>query len=146
MSAGLSRVLIGLADRITQWLYRLTGGRLGESQLSYKILLLHSVGRKTGKERTHALLYIRDGENYVVCASNYGAPKHPAWYLNLQDNPRASIQAGRVGREVMAETAGPADRSRLWQALVKVRPQYADYQARTPREIPLVVLKPVDKR
>jgi len=107
------------ADRFTQVLYRVSGGWLGERQLSYSMLLLHTVGRKTGKKRTHTLLYIRDGENLVVCASNNGSTKLPAWYLNLRATPRVRIQHGRISREVIAETVGPEERERLWQRLLK---------------------------
>ncbi len=131
------------ADRFTQVLYRVSGGWLGERQLSYSMLLLHTIGRKTGQRRTHTLLYIRDGENLVVCASNNGSPQLPAWYLNLQAQPRVSIQHGRTQREVIAETVGPEERERLWQKLLKVRPQYADYQKYTSREFPVVILKPL---
>ena len=93
------------ADRFTQVLYKVSGGWLGERQLSYSMLLLHTIGRKTGQTRTHALLYFRDGENLVVCASNNGSPRLPAWYLNLQAQPRVRIQhrlrtAIRQGQEV----------------------------------------------
>ena len=131
------------ADKITQFLYWATSGRLGERQLRYSMLLLHTVGRKTGKRRTHTLLYIRDGENLVVCASNNGTPQPPAWYLNLEANPRVRIQHGRVQREVIAETVTPEEKERLWQMLLKVRPQYADYQKITSRVFPLVLLKPL---
>ena len=131
------------ADRFTQVLYRVSGGWLGEKQLSYSMLLLHTIGRKTGQRRTHTLLYFRDGDNLVVCASNNGSPQLPAWYLNLQAQPRVSIQHGRVQREVMAETIGPEERERLWQKLLQVRPQFADYQKYTTREFPIVILKPL---
>jgi len=131
------------ADKITQFLYWATDGRLGERQLSYSMLLLHTIGRKTGQKRTHTLLYIRDGENLVVCASNNGSPQPPAWYLNLEANPRVRIQHGRIQREVIAEMASPEERERLWQMLLKVRPQYADYQKITSRVFPIVLLKPL---
>ena len=131
------------ADKFTQFLYWATDGRLGERQLSYSMLLLHAIGRKTGKRRTHALLYFRDGDNLVVCASNNGSPRLPAWYLNLQATPRVRIQHGRVQREVIAETADPQERERLWQMLLKVRPQFADYQKATSRVFPIVLLKPL---
>jgi deazaflavin-dependent oxidoreductase (nitroreductase family) len=131
------------ADKITQFLYWTTGGRLGERQLSYSMLLLHTIGRKTGKRRTHTLLYYRDGDNLVVCGSNNGSPRPPAWYLNLQANPRVRIQHGRIKQEVIAETANPEERERLWQMLLKVRPQFADYQKSTSRVFPIVLLKPL---
>jgi deazaflavin-dependent oxidoreductase (nitroreductase family) len=131
------------ADKFTQFLYWATDGRLGERQLSYSMLLLHTIGRKSGKRRTHALLYFRDGDNLVVCASNNGSPQPPAWYLNLQANPHVRIQHGRIQRGVIAETAGPEERERLWQMLLKVRPQFADYQKATSRVFPIVLLKPL---
>src|SRR5690242_13563606 len=131
------------ADKLTQLAYRATNGRLGERQLRYSMLLLHTIGRKSGKRRTHTLLYFRDGEDLVICASNNGAPRPPAWYLNLLANPRVHIQHGRVKREVMAETAGPEERERLWQRLLAVRPQFADYQHNTSRVFPLIRLKPL---
>jgi deazaflavin-dependent oxidoreductase (nitroreductase family) len=131
------------ADKFTQFLYWATDGRLGERQLSYSILLLHTIGRKTGKRRTHALLYFRDGDNLVVCASNNGSPRPPAWYLNIQANPRVRVQHGRIQREVIAETVGPEDRERLWKILLKVRSQFADYQQATSRVFPMVLLKPL---
>ena len=131
------------ADKFTQFLYWSTGGRLGEKQLSYSMLLLHTIGRKTGKRRTHALLYFRDGENLVVCASNNGSSYLPAWYLNLQAHPRVLIQHGRIQREVIAETVGPEEWERLWPQLLKIRPQYADYQKLTTREFPIIILKPL---
>src|SRR5579859_2054608 len=131
------------ADRFTQVLYSISGGWLGERQLSYSMLLLHTIGRKTGQRRTHTLLYFRDGENLVVCASNNGSPQLPAWYLNLQAQPRVQIQHGRVRREVIAETVRGEERERLWRKLLKVRPQFADYQRYTSREFPVVILKPL---
>lgn len=135
--------LMRLADGGTQLAYRITAGRLGERQLAYSILLLHTFGRKTGRVRTHALLYIRDGGDFVICASNFGSAHHPAWYINLRAHPTARIQVGRVEYEVSARTAGTEERRRLWPDFLAVRPQYADYQAATTREIPLVILTPM---
>ena len=131
------------ADRFTQALYSISGGWLGERQLSYSMLLLHTIGRKTGQRHTHTLLYFRDGEHLVVCASNNGSPRLPAWYLNLQAQPHVQIQHGRVRRVVIAETVGGEERERLWQKLLTVRPQFADYQRYTSREFPIVILKPL---
>ena len=143
MSWHVPNAVMLAADRFTQVLYKISGGWLGERQLSYSMLLLHTIGRKSGQRRTHTLLYFRDGENLVVCASNNGSPRLPAWYLNLQAQPRVQIQHGRDRREVMAETVGGAERERLWQKLLKVRPQYADYKRYTSREFPIVILKPL---
>lgn len=143
MSWHIPDALVLAADRITQMVYRISGGLLGEKQLNYSMLLLHSIGRKTGQVRTHTLLYIRDGDNLAVCASNNGSPRLPAWYLNVQAQPRVWIQHGRTRREVIAEAVGPEDRERLWRKFLQVRPQYADYKQRTTRVFPIVMLKPL---
>src|SRR5258707_3112385 len=103
------------ADKVTRFLYWSTGGRLGEKQLSYSMLLLHTIGRKSGKRRTHTLLYFRDGENLVVCASNNGSPKLPAWYLNVKAYRGVRIKDGRVEWEVMEETVGKEEREGVWE-------------------------------
>ncbi len=133
-----------LVDLITQFVYRVTDGRLGAVQGKVTMLLLHSVGRKTGKIRTHSLQYQRDGKDYLLVASNFGLPKPPAWYLNLQANPRVRIQAGRAHLVVVAHTATPEERKRLWPRVVAKHPPYAAYQAATSREIAVVILTPVD--
>lgn len=143
MSWHVPDALMLTADKVTQFLYWATDGRVGERQLSYSMLLLHTIGRKSGKKRTHTLLYFRDGDNLVVCASNNGSPQLPAWYLNLQETPRVRVQHGRTQREVIAEVAPPEERERLWQMLLKVRPQFADYQKTTSRVFPLILLKPL---
>ena len=133
-----------IADRATQFLYRVTDGRVGEKQLHYSMLVLHTIGRKSGEPRPHVLLYFRDGENLVVCASNNGSAKPPAWYLNLQTHPRIWVQHGRIKREVIAETiTDEQERERLWQMLLKVHPNFTEYQKLTTRIFPMVVLKPL---
>lgn len=139
----LPDALVTFIDRVTQRIYRLTDGRLGGRQLKYSMLLLHTTGRKTGQTRTHTLLYVRDGEDMIVCASNNGQSHHPAWYWNLKANPRAQVQAGRQHYEVIAEIAAGEQYQHLWQKLLAVRPQYAEYRTRTTREFPIVVLKPI---
>jgi deazaflavin-dependent oxidoreductase (nitroreductase family) len=133
-----------MADRATQFLYRVTDGRVGGQQLHYSMLVLNAIGRKSGEPRPHALLYFRDGENLVVCASNNGSPKLPGWYLNIQAQPRVWVQHGRIKREVIAETVvDEKERERLWQRLLQVRPNFAEYQKSTTRVFPMVVLKPL---
>lgn len=143
MSWYISNAVMLAADKLTQVVYWATNGRLGERQARYSMLLLHTIGRKSGKRRTHTLLYIRDGDDLVICASNNGSPQPPAWYLNLLATPRVAVQHGRTRREVMAEVVGPQDRERLWQRLLAVRPQYAGYQKITSRVFPLIRLKPL---
>lgn len=127
------------------WVYRRTGGGLGGSLGPNKILLLTTVGRKTGRQRTWPLVYFEDGERVLVVASNGGADQHPAWFLNLQSSPRATIQIQQRQLAVYAAVAGVADRERLWRLIVAAGPQFAQYQTNTRREIPVVVLTPDHK-
>ena len=107
------------------------------------VLLLTTTGRKTGEERTTPLLYLADGEDLVVVASNGGAPKHPAWLLNLRANPEATVEVGGRKLRVRAREAGPEEKERLWPKLVEMYGSYEDYRRRTDREIPVVLLEPI---
>jgi F420H(2)-dependent quinone reductase len=124
--------------------YRATRGLIGHRipGLRAPILLLEHVGAKSGKRRTSPLLYIPDGERYVIVASKGGFPKHPAWFHNLRAHPDVTVQVGSAKREVRARVASGAERERLWQRAVELYGPYADYQKRTERQIPLVVLEP----
>ena len=106
-------------------------------------LLLTTVGRKSGKERTMPLLYGEADGGYVIVASKGGAPKHPAWYLNLTANPEVKIQVADKHLTCMAETVGPDKRAEYWEVMAEIWPDYNNYQAKTDREIPVVFLKPV---
>lgn len=120
--------------------YLETGGEKGHHWNGVPTLLLTVTGRKTGQKRMTALIYGRDGEDYVIVASKGGAPDHPQWFLNLQANPDVELQ---VGPETFAATARVADdeeRARLWPELAKIWPDYDNYQAKTDRQIPLVIL------
>ena len=123
-------------------LYRLTGGKVANRMGKAPILLLTLAGRKSGKRRTTPLLYGRDADNYVVIASMGGAPKHPAWYHNLQGQG-AEIQVGRKRLRVRARDAEGEERERLWALMVSLYAPYDDYQKKTERRIPVVVLEPV---
>jgi deazaflavin-dependent oxidoreductase (nitroreductase family) len=129
-----------LLTKVNTMAYRLTGGRLGGSFDRAPVLLLHHVGRKTGQERVAPLLYLPDGDDLVVVASYGGAPKSPAWFHNLRAHPDTVVQVGRERRAVTAREATALERERLWPALVELYPAYGDYQARTERQIPVVVL------
>ena len=105
-------------------------------------MLLTTTGRKSGKRRTLPLLYLEESGRYIVIASLGGAPKHPAWYLNLLANPAATIQVGNRRLAVTATIAPPEARARLWPRAMQIYPAYADYRAKTEREIPIVILTP----
>jgi F420H(2)-dependent quinone reductase len=124
--------------------YRATGGRLFGRMGKSPILLLNTMGRKTGRRRTSPLLYVMDGEDFVIIASKGGAPTHPAWYLNLKANPDATVEVGDREVRVRAEEVNPEEKVRLWQKMVEMYPSYDDYQRKTKREIPLLKLHPVE--
>ena len=105
-------------------------------------LLLTTVGRRSGLRRRTALIYGRDGDNYVVVASYGGAPKHPAWYLNILANPEVEVQVGADVFAATARTASPEEKSRLWPQMTEIWPDFDEYQKKTDREIPLVILEP----
>jgi len=122
--------------------YRLSGGKLGGRLGKSPVLLLNTTGRKTGKQRTTPLLYLRDGDDLVLVASYGGAPTHPVWWLNLLAKPEAEVEIGRKKLSVTARQADAAERERLWPLLVAMYGDYAEYQKKTTREIPVVILHP----
>ncbi len=103
-------------------------------------LLLTTTGRKSGRELTLPLIFGRSGADYVVIASKGGAPNHPAWYLNLDANPAVQVQVKADKFAARARTASGAERDRLWKTMVQIYAPYEDYQKRTQRQIPVVVL------
>lgn len=123
--------------------YRLSGGQLGATLSGCPVVLVTAIGRKTGKVRTAPLLYLPDGPNVVIVASNGGAAKHPTWWLNLQHRPNALVEIGRRRVPMRAEEAGSAERARLWPLVVAMFPPYEQYRARTSRQIPVIVLRPL---
>jgi deazaflavin-dependent oxidoreductase (nitroreductase family) len=118
-------------------------GQQGHLWRGITTLLLTYRGRKSGKLRRTGLIYGRDGVNYVVVASNGGAPNHPQWYLNLLENPEVDVQVVADKFTAHARTATPEERQRLWPVMSKIFPQYDHYQAIASREIPLVILERV---
>ena len=122
--------------------YHETDGAVGAEWNGAPALLLTTTGRKTGEDRTSPLIFGRDGDDYLVVASVGGMPNHPAWYLNLQADPHASIQVLGDRFDVEARTASPEEKPRLWQIVNEVWPNYDVYQSRTDRVIPVVVLTP----
>jgi deazaflavin-dependent oxidoreductase (nitroreductase family) len=125
--------------------YRETNGEVGYDWNGAPTLLLTTSGRKSGERRTTPLIFGRDGDDYLIVASVGGSPKHPAWYLNLQAEPRASIQVKADIIDVTARTASDDEKARLWQIVNHVWPNYDVYQSRTDRAIPVVVLTPTGR-
>lgn len=124
--------------------YRVSGGRVaGQVPSGAPICLLTTTGRRSGRRRCVPLLYVTDGDDLVVVASRGGMSRHPAWYLNLLADPEAVVEIGRRRVHVQARTANLSERARLWPLLVAVYGNFAAYQARTERELPVVVLSPM---
>jgi deazaflavin-dependent oxidoreductase (nitroreductase family) len=122
--------------------YRETNGEVGYVWNGAHILLLTTTGRRSGQPRTSALIFGRDGADYLVVASQGGAPTHPNWYLNLVESPAAEIQVRAEHVTVIARAASPDEKPRLWKVMTEVWPNYDVYQTRTDRDIPVVVLTP----
>jgi deazaflavin-dependent oxidoreductase (nitroreductase family) len=106
-------------------------------------MLLTTVGRKSGALRTVPVLYLRDGGNVVVVASGVGKSRHPVWYLNLEANPGVKIEIGKEEREMTARCATEEERAVLWPRLIEMYRGFDGYQARTERDIPVVILSPI---
>ena len=122
--------------------YRETDGEVGYLWNGAPSLLLTTTGRKTAEPRTSPLIFGRDGDDLVVVATVGGLPKHPAWYLNLLADPRASVQVKADVIPVEARTATDDEKPRLWRLMNEVWPNYETYQTRTERQIPVVILSP----
>lgn len=105
------------------------------------ILLLHTKGRKSGKEYTHPLIFREHDGKYLVVASKGGAPEPPDWYLNLQADPHVTVQVKGDKFAATARTASPEEKPLYWKLMTEVWPDYDDYQTKTDREIPVVVLE-----
>ncbi len=121
-------------------IYRETAGQRGYHWRGTTILLLSTKGRRSGEVRTTPLIHRTDGERWVVVASKGGAPANPSWFENLLANPQATIEVQGEEVPVLATTAEGEEHARLWSLMTEVWPAYDDYQAKTDREIPVVVL------
>jgi deazaflavin-dependent oxidoreductase (nitroreductase family) len=138
--------MLQLILKVMVFLYNVSSGRIGGKMGQVPVLLLTTTGRKTGKQRTLPLVYIMDGSAYVITASAGGADKHPSWFFNIQSHPQATIQVKEKHIPVTAEIAGPEKKPEHWAQLVEGAPNFAGYQKRTSREIPMVILHPVEER
>ena len=139
-------------SRTHRWLYRRTGGRIGGRLLGMEQVLITTTGRTTGNRRTTPVCAFPFDEprtgagasdgRVVLVASDGGREQHPQWYRNMRVNPEVTVQRGRRSIAMRARTATPAERNKLWPRIVAVYGGYAQYQARTEREIPLVICEP----
>jgi F420H(2)-dependent quinone reductase len=138
-----AKPVIRLMSLVNTWLYRVSGGRVGGRWMyGAPILLLVTKGRKSGEPRTAPLLFLEDGERVVLVGSQGGMSKDPQWVKNIDANPDVEIEIGSSKRRMRARRGTSEEKTRYWPALCKMYPDYADYQARTTRDIPVLVLDP----
>ena len=126
---------------IDKALYRVSGGRFGLSPRG-AVLYLTTIGRKTGQPRRVPVLYLRDGDRQWVVASNYGQPRHPAWSSNLLANPEATVQIGRVTKNVRARPASDEEKEAMWPRLLELYPSWKQYSEWADRDFRLFCLEP----
>jgi len=149
LDSELTRRLIRLMSSVNVRAYRLTGGRVGGTwrvgagwRNPVPICLLEHRGRRTGRRRTTPLVYLRDGADLVVVASQAGRSRHPLWFRNLEADPDVVVQVRRDRIPMRARTASATERGSLWPRLVDLYADYDSYQSWTDREIPVVILEP----
>jgi deazaflavin-dependent oxidoreductase (nitroreductase family) len=129
--------------KVNVLVYRLSGGRFGGRMGKAPILLLHHVGRKSGKQRVSPLIYLADGDDLVIVGSKGGTDRHPAWFHNVTAMDATTVEVGREKRRVRPRLASDDERNRLWPRLDAIYPDYAEYREFAgDRKIPLVVLEP----
>lgn len=124
--------------------YRETDGEEGHEWRGTTALILTTTGRRSGEERSTPLIYQPYGDDYLVVASKGGADDPPAWYLNLQENPEVDVQVKGERFRARARTAGREEKAGMWKVMTDAWPAYDDYQEKTEREIPVVVLERVE--
>ena len=122
--------------------FRANGGRVGGSFEGAPVLLIHSVGARSGQPRVHPVMYLADGDRYLIFASKGGAPTNPSWYHNLMAHPDATIEVGPDTLEVTAVPLKGKERDDFYEHQSAVYPNFAEYQAKTSRTIPVVALTP----
>lgn len=128
--------------RMQVFVYRRSGGKRMGHLRGMPVLLLTTVGRKTGKQRVTPVMYIRDGGNFVITASNNGRDKQPSWFLNLKAHPQTTIEVDGMTKSVAAHQASTEEKGRLWPQLVERAPFFEGYRKNTTRDIPMVILQP----
>ena len=144
MARSFFRFFMKIFMAIGIYLYKMSSGRIGGRLSGLNVLLLTTTGRKSGKQRTTPLGYFRDEEgSYVIIGSNAGFNTHPAWFHNLKNQPQVTIQVKDKNLKVHAEVVRPDRRNQLWSRLVELAPFYDNYTKKTSREIPVVILHPM---
>ncbi len=139
----MHKTLMKIISKINVFVYRLANGKLMGSLKGSPICLVTMRGRKTGRRITIPLIYVAHGENVVLIASQGGAPKHPVWYHNLVADPEVEIQAGSVRRAMKVRQASDTEKAEVWPHAVAFYIEFDDYQAKTDRNIPLLICTPI---
>jgi deazaflavin-dependent oxidoreductase (nitroreductase family) len=124
-------------------LYEESNGARGADMRGYPCLLLDYLGRRSGAWNRTVLIYGRDGDDYLIVASKGGAEKHPIWFLSVRENSEVHVRVGAERFTARAEVLPPQEKARVWSHLLEVYPPYADYQAKTDRDIPVIRLSRV---
>jgi len=139
-----SDLIFKTLNTVHKGVLKITGGKLGGNLLNMPVVELTTTGRKSGQPRTVMLTVpLVEGQTYIVVASRGGDPVHPAWFLNVRDNPDVEVALpGEPKRKYRAHVADPEERARLWPRVTEAHKNYAGYQTKTDREIPLVLLTP----
>lgn len=139
----IANPVIKAMSKLNTWAYRASGGRIGGTFLrGAPVMLLTTIGRKSGQRRTAPLLYLRDGDKVICVASKGGMPKHPLWFRNLEANPNVEVQIGNDVTPMRAAVASQTEKEAYWPKLTAMYRDFDDYQARTDRNIPVVILSP----
>jgi deazaflavin-dependent oxidoreductase (nitroreductase family) len=123
--------------------FRANGGKVGGPFEGTPMVILHTIGARSGQERVNPLVYQADGDALVIFASKGGAPDNPAWYHNVVAHPEVTVEVGTTTEPRKARVATGDERERLWSRQKELIPGFADYEARTDRQIPVIVLDPV---
>ena len=123
--------------------FRANEGRVGGQFAGRTLLLLHTIGAKSGQERVNPLAYVSDGERYVVIASKGGAPTNPDWYYNIRAHPVVTVEVGTETFQARAEELSEPERTRLYNKMAETSPTFAEYQQKTKRKIPVISLIPM---
>ena len=138
----MNKALMKTIGAIHRSLYQLTNGMIGANLGGRSMVLLTTTGRKSGKQRTTPIQYMKDGEYIIIVASNGGNVNHPAWWHNISANPDVTVQIGKKKMLARAESADDEERARLWPLLVDINPDYQAFDEETERTIPVVIVRP----
>lgn len=139
----MKKFLIKLFMSFNTWLIHVSGGRLGTQMGGQTVLILHTIGRKSGEPRAVPISYFANGEQYFILGSNWAQEKNASWYYNLKANPRAKLEVKGQEIQVLAHEADGEEYARLWNLAVKRYPFYVDYQKKVTRRIPIMVFDKV---